>query len=149
MEKILFECTTSSPEETCAAGARLATLLEEDPSLPRFIALDGDLGTGKTEFTRGFVSVASPGSAVKSPTYAFVNEYRRGKIPVYHFDIYRIKDEDDLYSTGFYDYPENSYRLVEWASEFPGVNPERYVQVVVEKTGDGERNRRIRVSVIG
>ena len=82
MDKLIFETDAFSPEETSAVGARLACEILNNSSLPKFIALRGDLGAGKTEFTRGFASVASPGSFVKSPTYALVNEYKKGNIPV-------------------------------------------------------------------
>ena len=147
MDKLLFEELTSSPEETEALGRRLAQMLEEHPDMPSFIALDGDLGTGKTEFTRGFVSLLSPGSSVKSPTYALCNEYGRGKRKIYHFDVYRIKDDDDLYSTGFYDYPENAVYLIEWASVINYALPDRRINVSLEKTSEGENMRRIKVTL--
>ena len=82
---------TSSPAQTERIGAELAGAMLEDSELPRFIALYGDLGVGKTAFVRGFASVVSPGARVKSPTFALVNEYRvkGGKNPpVFHFDMY-------------------------------------------------------------
>ena len=138
MEKLIFETDAFTPEETSAAGAQLAELLLADASLPRFVALRGDLGAGKTEFSRGFASVASPGSTVKSPTYALVNEYKKGKIPVFHFDIYRLADEDDLYSTGYFDYLERGICLVEWFENIPECLPEEYFEVIIDKINDGE-----------
>ena len=87
---------TTSAAETEAAGADLARTLRENEALPRFIALFGDLGVGKTAFVRGFASVLSPTSLVRSPTFALVNEYARGAVPLFHFDMYRIESEDDL-----------------------------------------------------
>ncbi|MBQ2308064.1 MAG: tRNA (adenosine(37)-N6)-threonylcarbamoyltransferase complex ATPase subunit type 1 TsaE, partial [Clostridia bacterium] len=95
---------TNSAEQTEALGATLAEAIAADSSLPRFIALYGDLGVGKTAFVRGFTSLFSPNARVKSPTFALVNEYKGEKISVFHFDMYRINDEDELYSIGFYDY---------------------------------------------
>ena len=138
MDNLIFERDAFSPEETSAAGAHLAELLLNDASLPRFVALRGDLGAGKTEFTRGFASVASPGSSVKSPTYALVNEYKKGKIPVFHFDIYRLADEDDLYSTGYFDYLERGICLVEWFENIPECLPDEYFEVIIDKINDGE-----------
>lgn len=144
MDKILLNELTSSPAGTCAVGARLAEALLGDESLPRFIALDGDLGAGKTEFVRGFASVAAPGSAVRSPTYTLVNEYRaRGMASVFHFDVYRITDDNDLYSTGFYDYPDRGICLVEWCELIPYAIPDDYISVVIEKTDLVSDNRRI------
>ena len=138
MEKLIFEKDAFAPEETSAAGAQLAEIMLADTSLPRFVALRGDLGAGKTEFSRGFASVASPGSTVKSPTYALVNEYKKGKVPVFHFDIYRLADEDDLYSTGYFDYLERGICLVEWFENIPECLPYEYFEVVIDKINDGE-----------
>ena len=138
MEKLIFEKDAFAPEETSAAGAQLAELLLADTALPRFVALRGDLGAGKTEFSRGFASVASPGSTVKSPTYALVNEYKKGKVPVFHFDIYRLADEDDLYSTGYFDYLERGICLVEWFENIPECLPDEYFEVIIDKINDGE-----------
>lgn len=138
MEKLIYERDAFSPEDTSAAGAYLAELILKDGSLPRFVALRGDLGAGKTEFTRGFASIASPGSTVKSPTYALVNEYKKGKIPIFHFDIYRLADEDDLYSTGYFDYLERGICLVEWFENIPECLPDEYFEVIIDKINDGE-----------
>lgn len=138
MDKLIFELDAFAPEETSAAGVKLANILLNNSSLAKFIALRGDLGAGKTEFTRGFASVASPGSSVKSPTYALVNEYKKGKIPVFHFDIYRLADEDDLYSTGYYDYLERGICLVEWFENIPECLPDEYFEVIIDKINDGD-----------
>ena len=138
MEKLIYERDAFSPEDTSAAGAYLAELILKDGSLPRFVALRGDLGAGKTEFTRGFASIASPGSTVKSPTYALVNEYKKGKIPIFHFDTYRLADEDDLYSTGYFDYLERGICLVEWFENIPECLPDEYFEVIIDKINDGE-----------
>lgn len=138
MEKLIYEKDAFSPEDTSAAGAHLADLILKDGSLPHFVALRGDLGAGKTEFTRGFASIASPGSTVKSPTYALVNEYKKGKIPIFHFDIYRLADEDDLYSTGYFDYLERGICLVEWFENIPECLPDEYFEVIIDKINDGE-----------
>ncbi len=137
MENLIYERDAFSPEETSAAGAYLAELILKDTALPRFVALRGDLGAGKTEFTRGFASVASPGSTVKSPTYALVNEYKKGKLPIFHFDIYRLADEDDLYSTGYFDYLERGICLVEWFENIPECLPDEYFEVIIDKINDG------------
>ena len=100
-----------STEQTESIGAQLARELLCTPELPRFVALYGDLGVGKTAFVRGFTSVISPDARVKSPTFALVNEYRGNKCSVFHFDMYRISDEDDLYSIGFYDYLDRNVQL--------------------------------------
>lgn len=132
-------------EETEAAGAMLAD------SMPQggFVAMYGDLGAGKTAFVRGFVSRISPFSRVKSPTFAIVNTYGGGRIPVYHFDFYRIEGEDDLESTGFYDYlGKEAYIIAEWSEKIPFALPAAYTRVTIEKT-DGESRRRITIDKVG
>lgn len=137
MVELIFETDAFSPEETDAAGAKLADLILSNNELPAFVALRGDLGAGKTEFVRGFASVASPGSAVRSPTYALVNEYKHGKTPLFHFDIYRLADEDDLYSTGYFDYLERGICLVEWFESIPECLPDHFFEVCIDKINDG------------
>lgn len=126
---------SNSVEQTEAFGAQLARLLLDDPSLPRYIALAGDLGVGKTAFVRGFASVVAPGAAVRSPTFALVNEYRtdRSMPPVFHFDMYRITSEDDLYSIGYDDYLDRGICLVEWSENIPYGMPDEFLRVLIEK----------------
>ena len=86
--------TTHTPEDTEAVGAALGRLLDADRSMPAYVAMYGDLGVGKTAFVRGVASVLAPGRAVRSPTFALVNEYRvAGRRPLFHFDMYRIEDD--------------------------------------------------------
>ena len=126
--------TTHSPEETEAVGTALARLLEGDRSCPAFIAMYGDLGVGKTAFVRGMASVMAPGRGVRSPTFSLVNEYRvAGKKPLFHFDMYRIESEDDLYSIGFEDYPDAGFCVAEWCEKIPFALPEVYLEVRIEK----------------
>ena len=141
--------TTHSPTETEEVGRSLAEAMADGESLPPFVAFYGDLGVGKTAFIRGFVSLLSPTSAVRSPTFALVNEYRGGKRPIFHFDMYRIQDEDDLYSIGFDDYPDRGICLVEWSENIPFALPEEYVRVLIEKTPNDENERSITIERIG
>ena len=140
--------TTYSPEETEAVGAALARLMESGASLPMFIAMYGDLGVGKTAFVRGMASVMAPGRAVRSPTFALVNEYRvAGKKPLFHFDMYRIESEDDLYSIGFEDYPDAGYCVAEWCEKIPFALPEVYLEVRIEKCPPEVDKRSITISL--
>ena len=124
---------TASPDETERVGADLANRLLSEPSLPRYIALYGDLGVGKTAFTRGVANVLCPGAAVRSPTFALVNEYR-GQVPMFHFDMYRITGEDDLYSIGYDDYLlRDGVILVEWSENIPFALPDEFLRVTITK----------------
>lgn len=126
---------TASVEETERLAKDLALQVTQDQSLPRFIALYGDLGVGKTAFVRGFASVVAPKSAVRSPTFALVNEYRAKPLSLFHFDMYRIEDEDDLFSIGFDDYlTRKGIILTEWSEKIPWAIPESVIKILIEKT---------------
>lgn len=152
MKTLLFSELSASTEKTVELGASIARLaLENDVS---FAALYGDLGAGKTALTRGIVSVLAPGAFVCSPTYAVVNEYYPEKsvelpgkfgsgdvvMPVFHFDMYRITDEDSLDSIGFLDYQNRGgFIVTEWSENIAGALPERYLEVKLDKVSDDER----------
>ena len=144
------EIITNSPEETEKVGFEMAELIKNDTSVPSFIALYGDLGVGKTAFVRGFAKVFSPAALVRSPTFALVNEYpsNSGR-RVFHFDMYRITDEDDLYSIGYYDYLEDgSICLVEWSENIPYAIPDEYIKVEITKTNlDIPNERSIKITI--
>ena len=148
---VLKEIITHSPEETEQVGYSLANELEENLSLPSFVALYGDLGVGKTAFVRGFAKLFSPNALVRSPTFALVNEYpsKTGR-RVFHFDMYRITDEDDLYSIGYYDYlDDGSICLVEWSENIPYAIPDEHIRVEITKTNlDKPDERNIKITIV-
>lgn len=145
---------TDSSRATEELGHALADLIAGDENLPRFVAMYGDLGVGKTAFVRGFCSEICQGYTVKSPTFALVNEYKcripaGGVKKVYHFDMYRIADEDDLYSIGFYDYLRpDAVCIAEWCEMIPYALPDSYLKVEIEKLDLGDK-RNITISLIG
>ena len=140
--------TTTSPEETEKIGARLAAALFEGGHKRAFIAFRGEMGVGKTAFTRGFASYFGIKS-VKSPTYTVVNEYR-GKASLYHFDMYRIESEDDLISIGFDDYVEaTGYCIAEWSENISELLPEDSLFVEISRTGNSENERIIEIFTDG
>ena len=138
-----MEYISHSEEETERIAAEFAAQLHGGD----FIAFFGELGSGKTAFVRGLASVFCKGARVASPTYAIVNEYR-GKVDIFHFDMYRITDDDSLYSTGFYDYfDRNGIMAVEWSENIPfGLPDERY-NVTFFK--EDEATRKIVIEKIG
>ncbi len=131
---------THSVEETEKIGADFAAVLSKRRSVDRwFICLTGDLGAGKTAFVRGFASVVSPGSRVKSPTYTVVNEYRKGNIPLFHFDLYRLEDgAESLDAIGFEEYVESGHCILEW-SEYLSEKPENTMYVDIRKVDENTR----------
>ena len=106
------------------------------------VAMFGDLGAGKTAFTRGFAKGMGINCDVSSPTFALVNEYRGEKNTVYHFDMYRISGWDDLYSTGYFDYLDaGNCLIIEWSENIEAILPEDCVRVTITKTENpDERN---------
>ena len=147
---ILKEIITNSPEETEQIGYEVAELIKNDTTLPSFIALYGDLGVGKTAFVRGFTKLFSPNALVRSPTFALVNEYpSKESRRVFHFDMYRITDEDDLYSIGYYDYlDDGSICLVEWSENIPYAIPDEHIKVEIIKTNlDTPDERKITITI--
>ena len=135
----MTEYLTSSPEETEAAGEKLAAAVSNRPFA--FVALYGELGVGKTAFVRGFCRVFGI-DRVKSPTFTVVNEYR-GTKNVFHMDLYRLENEDDLLSVGFDDYlGRRGYLLSEWSEKIPSAIPIDAIRVTISKT-DGENGRKI------
>lgn len=145
------QVNTQSAIETEAFGALMAKKMMEDQTIPPFIALYGDLGVGKTAFVRGYASVIAPQAAVRSPTFALVNEYRAKPRSLFHFDMYRIADEDDLYSIGFYDYLDRrGVCLVEWSENIPFALPDRYVRIeIIKNNADQPDSRLITAEIIG
>ena len=112
---------SQSTQQTRELGARLAQVAKPGD----IFALTGDLGTGKTEFVRGFVHELSADAQVRSPTFSIVNTYRTGRFAVFHFDFYRLSDCSELEQIGFDEYvSSDGVCLIEWADMFIDVLPE-------------------------
>lgn len=128
--------TSASPEATEEIGFRLGSVLRGG----EVIAFRGGLGMGKTCFTRGLARGLGYNGAVTSPTFALVNEYIGGRLPLYHFDMYRINGWEDLYSSGFFEYAESGGIVAaEWSENIENALPEGTITVEFEQTGDNER----------
>ena len=134
-----MQFTTNSPAQTEAVGAALGKILRPGT----VIAYRGDLGAGKTAFTRGLARGLGCTEIVTSPTYTIVNEYLGGRIPLFHFDMYRLASSDDLWDIGWDDYLERGgICAVEWSENVDDAM-ENAVYVTIEKTG--EESRRITI----
>ena len=133
----MMKFVSHSEAETEAIGEKFARMLHPGD----VVAFPGGLGAGKTAFTRGMARTLAPDAEVSSPTFALVNDYG-GKVPFWHFDMYRIRTMDDLYSTGFFDYLESGGILaVEWSENIAGALPDGTIYVRI--TADGENERTI------
>ena len=130
-----MEFITNSPEETEVLGEKLAKILTPGTIL----AYRGDLGAGKTAFTRGLARGLGCREQVTSPTYTIVNEYLGGRLPLFHFDMYRLRCADDLFDIGWDDYLERSgICAVEW-SENVWDAMENPIVVTIEKLSENSR----------
>lgn len=136
-----MEFVTESPEETEALAEKLAKKLRPGA----IIAYEGDLGAGKTAFTRGLARGLGVKEPVTSPTYTIVNEYTSGKMPLFHFDMYRLGSAEELFDIGWEDYLERGgVCAVEW-SENVAQAMEGAVKVRIAKDTSQEQTRRITI----
>ena len=130
-----MEFITNSPMETEKVGEALGKVLKPGTIL----AYEGDLGAGKTAFTRGLARGLGAEEQVTSPTYTIVNEYLSGRMPLFHFDMYRLASSDDLWDIGWEDYLERGgVCAVEW-SENVADAMEGAITVCIQKTGEDSR----------
>lgn len=125
---------STSPEMTEEIAKEFAKLLKKGD----FVAMYGDLGAGKTAFVRGLGAYLCPDDFVSSPTYTIVNEYEGNGVRLCHFDMYRITDDEDLYSIGFYDYSD-CIIVCEWSENIGFALPDSYYKVVITKKDEGSR----------
>ncbi len=130
------EFFTRSPEETIQLAEQFGKLLRPGDVL----AYLGDLGAGKTTFTRGLALGLGLKDLVTSPTFALVHVYGQPPLQLCHFDMYRITDENELETTGFYDYDRNeSIFAVEWSENIMNALPDNTIRLTLERISDDER----------
>ena len=125
-----------SPEDTEKIGENFGQAIKSGC----VIAFRGGLGMGKTCFTRGLAKGLGASDDVTSPTFALINEYLSGRIPLYHFDMYRVSGWEDLYSTGFFDYIEDGGVIAaEWSENIENALPDNTIYVTLNKIDDNTR----------
>ena len=130
-----MEFVTNSPAETEKIGAALGAILPAGTIL----AYRGDLGAGKTAFTRGLAKGLGCTEIVTSPTYTIVNEYLGGRLPLFHFDMYRLRSSDDLFDIGWEDYLDRGgVCAVEWSENVDDAM-EDAIYITIEKLGEDSR----------
>ena len=128
--------TTTSPAETEHIGAALGAIIPAGTIL----AYRGDLGAGKTAFTRGLARGLGYTEPVTSPTYTIVNEYLGGRLPLFHFDMYRLADSDELFEIGWEDYLERGgVCAVEWSENVKDALPSNHIVVSIRTVGEKSR----------
>ena len=128
--RIMKIIETYSPEETFQAGKRLG----EQAGKGQGYCLDGGLGVGKTVFTQGFAKGLGIQSDVNSPTFTIIQQYEEGRLPLYHFDVYRIGDISEMDEIGYEDcFYGEGVCLIEWASLVEEIIPETAIEIRIEK----------------
>lgn len=121
---------TYSPDETYAFGKKLG----EQARSGQIYCLDGDLGVGKTVFTQGFAAGLGIEEPVNSPTFTIVQQYDCGRLPLYHFDVYRIGDVSEMDEIGYEDcFFGDGVCLIEWSQLIPEILPEHVIRIQIEK----------------
>ena len=132
-----MEFVTHSREETQALGARLADALDAG----RVVAFTGDLGAGKTAFVSGMARALGVEERVTSPTFTIVNEYEGGRLPLFHFDMYRLGGADELFHIGWEDYlARNGVCAVEWSENVAeAIEPDAVRVSILRGEGDNDR----------
>jgi len=143
MTTIIFE--TKSVEETMDIGRSLGKIIHAGMT----VCLTGDLGTGKTHFAKGFAEGLDISGNITSPTFTIVNEYHDGRLPFYHFDVYRVNDVEEILQIGFEEYVYgNGVTLIEWADMIEPILPDEFIHVKIEKT-ENQDERKITVKSFG
>lgn len=136
-----MEFITHSPEETRRLGARLADVLRGG----EVVAFTGDLGAGKTAFVSGMAQSLGVDERVTSPTFTIVNEYEGGRLPLFHFDMYRLDSADELFHIGWEDYlARNGVCAVEWSENVEEAIENDAIRVSILR-GEDENTRVIRI----
>lgn len=142
----MFKFKSDAPARTAELARRLAGVLRPGT----VICLDGDLGAGKTLFVQNLAASLGVQGEVTSPTFNLMNVYEDGRLPLVHFDLYRLEQEYELDEIGFYDYAENpdGLVLIEWAEKFPECLPEDHISLEIQRT-DVENERVLVFSLAG
>lgn len=140
-----FKIKSCSVEETISLAKKLGSTITKGTT----ICLTGDLGTGKTHFAKGVAEGLGITSSITSPTFTIVNEYHTGRLPLYHFDVYRVHNADEILQVGFEEYIYGEgITLIEWADLIESILPDEFLQVKIEKN-QTENERIITFNSVG
>ena len=140
MEKLI----SNSENETKLIGKKFAERLKKGD----VVVLTGDLGSGKTMFTEGVLQYFELNNEISSPTFTIVNEYANEKETIYHFDVYRLEDEDEFYAIGGEEYFQKGICLIEWGEMIEKALPNKYIHISFSRNLDEENRREIKIEFI-
>jgi len=131
---------SNSENDTKAIAKKLASKLKTGD----VIVLSGDLGSGKTKFTEGFLAFWNLENEISSPTFTIVNEYNSPEFNINHFDVYRLSDIDEFYAMGGMEYFENGISIIEWGEMIEDILPP-HIKIVFEKDEENEDKRTLNI----
>lgn len=141
-----MEFIVDSIEKTLELGKQLGSLVNPGD----VICLIGDLGTGKTHITKGIAAGLEVEDYITSPTFTIVNEYN-GRLKLYHFDVYRVNDPDEIYAIGFDEYIfSEAVSIIEWANYIEELIPKEHIEIEINKLPEkGDNFRSIKINAFG
>ena len=141
----LLNLTSKSSNDTMNIAKSLAKSLSSGDA----VVLTGELGSGKTKFTEGFLSYFGLENEISSPTFNIVNEYSKNSVNIYHFDVYRLSDIEEFYAIGGEEYFEKGICLIEWGELIEDALPLEYIHISFEKNNDGPNLRLLKLEALG
>lgn len=143
MNNLIF--TSHSEDETKNFAFNLASKL----NVGDIIVLSGDLGSGKTKFTEGFLKYFNLENEISSPTFTIVNEYKNKDINIYHFDVYRLEDSEEFYAIGGEEYFNSGICIIEWGELIKDVLPNDYIHISFERDNSDDNTRILNIQTYG
>ena len=142
----MYNFISKSEDDTLAFAKQLASKLDKKD----IVVLTGELGSGKTKFTEGFLGFFVLEKEISSPTFTIVNEYNAANgLNIYHFDVYRLSDTEEFYAIGGEEYFENGICIIEWGELILDALPKDYIHITFEKISDNENERLLKIETIG
>lgn len=143
MENFLY--TSNSENDT----KKIAKILASKFKKGDLIVLTGELGSGKTKFTEGFLSYFGLEDEISSPTFTIVNEYKKDDTNIYHFDVYRLEDSSEFYAIGGDEYFDKGICLVEWGELIQDALPKEYIKIDFSRDENDENKRILNIQSVG
>lgn len=141
----MYNFVSKSEKDTTEFAKELAAKL----NIGDIVVLTGELGSGKTKFTEGFLEHFNLQNEISSPTFTIVNEYNADGINIYHFDVYRLSDIDEFYAIGGEEYFDKGICLIEWGEIIEEALPKDYIHITIEKDSNNDNYRLIHVQTLG
>ena len=141
----MYNFVSKSEKDTTEFAKDLASKLKAGD----IVVLTGELGSGKTKFTEGFLEYFNLQDEISSPTFTIVNEYNTKDVNIYHFDVYRLSDTDEFYAIGGEEYFEKGICLIEWGEIIEDALPKEYIHITIDKDPNNDNYRLLHVQTFG